>query len=70
MGMASAGARAYKGSLVRGSGRQSPLKAENLLASGCRAEAANLSHSVRTLTLSKYFMKLVPALFRSANVLE
>jgi len=45
-------------------------EAENLLASGCPMEAANLPHSVRTLTLSKSFMKLVPALFRSANVLE
>jgi len=47
-----------------------PPEAENLLASGCPTEAANLPHSVRTLTLSKSFMKLVPALFRSANVLE
>jgi len=43
-----------------------PPEAENLLASGCATEASNLPHSVRTLTLSK----LVPALFRSANVLE
>jgi len=62
--MASAGARAYNGglgadphpeadSLVRGSGGRSPPEAENLLASGCATEAANLPHSVRTLTLSK-----------------
>ena len=36
--------------LVRGA---SPPEAENLLASGCATEAANLPHSVRTLTLSK-----------------
>jgi len=58
-------ARAYNGGLwspqrgpgaeplVRGSGRQSPPEAENLLASGCATKAANLPHSVRTLTLSK-----------------
>jgi len=41
--------------LVRGSGGRSLPEAENLLASGCamRTEAANLPHSVRTLTLSK-----------------
>ena len=31
----------------------SPPEAENLLASGCATEAANLPHSVRTLSLSK-----------------
>ena len=36
-----------------GSGGRSPPEAENLLASGCATEAANLPHSVRTLTLSK-----------------
>ena len=40
-------------SLVRGSGGLRPPEAENLLASGCATEAANLPHSVRTLTLSK-----------------
>jgi len=39
--------------LVRGAGGASPPEAENLLASGCATEAANLPHSVRTLTLSK-----------------
>jgi len=39
--------------LVRGLGGESPHEAENLLASGCATEAANLPHSVRTLTLSK-----------------
>ena len=39
--------------LVRQSGGRSPAEAENLLASGCATEAANLPHSVRTLTLSK-----------------
>jgi len=64
--MASAEARAYNGGLgaeplagsrgrapgqeVRGA---KPPEAENLLASGCATEAANLPHSVRTLTLSK-----------------
>jgi len=38
--------------LVRGA-KRSPHEAENLLASGCATEAANLPHSVRTLTLSK-----------------
>jgi len=38
--------------LVEGQGREPPL-AENLLAIGCATEAANLPHSVRTLTLSK-----------------
>ena len=60
LGMASAGARAYNGSLgqspqrdlraeplVRG---QCPPEAENLIASGYATEAANLPHSVRTLT--------------------
>jgi len=64
--MASAGARAYNGGLGaeppagsrdrapgRGSGGRSPPEAENLLASGCATEAANLPHSVRALTLSK-----------------
>ena len=62
--MASAGARAYNRGLgaelpagprgrapgqgVRGRSRP---EAENLLASGCATEAANLPHSVRTLTL-------------------
>ena len=58
--MASAGARAYNGGAHSG-GRapgqgvkvRSPLEAENCLASGCATEAANLPHSVRTLTLSK-----------------
>jgi len=36
----------------RGPGAQPP-EAENLLASGCATEAANLPHSVRTLSLSK-----------------
>jgi len=65
-GMASAGARAYNGGLgaetpagsrgrahcqgVRG---RSPPEAKNLLVSGCATEAANLPHSLRTLTLSK-----------------
>ena len=31
-----------------------PPEAENLLASECAAEAANLPHSVRTLTVSNY----------------
>jgi len=39
--------------LVRGSGGEAPLKLKNILASGCATEAANLPHSVRTLTLSK-----------------
>jgi len=64
--MASAGARAYNGGLgaeppaesrgrVPGKGvrGRSPPEAENLLASGCATEAANLPHSVRTLTLRK-----------------
>ena len=38
------------GQEVRGA---KPPEAENLLASGCATEAANLPHSVRTLTLSK-----------------
>ena len=56
--MAGAGARAYNGcpgaephgQEVRGA---KPPEAENLLASGCATEAANLPHSVLTLTLSK-----------------
>jgi len=64
--MASAGAQAYNGgsggaapSGVQGqspwSGDQGakPPEAENILAFGCATEAANLPHSVRTLTLSK-----------------
>jgi len=40
--------------LVRGSGGEAPPpEAENLLASVCATEAANLPHSVGTLTLSK-----------------
>ena len=39
--------------LVKGVKVRSPLEAENCLASGCATEAANLPHSVRTLTLSK-----------------
>jgi len=39
--------------LVRGAKARSPPEAENLLASGCTTKAANLPHSVRTLTLSK-----------------
>jgi len=35
-----------------GQGGKAP-EAENFLASGCATEAANLPHSVRTLTLSK-----------------
>jgi len=55
--MASAGARAYNGGpgtepLVGGQGAKPPPEAENLLASGCATEAANLPHFVRTLTLS------------------
>ena len=63
LGMMSAGARAYNGGLgalpqrgpgaeplIRGPGKQSPHEAENLLASGCATEAANLPHSVRTLS--------------------
>jgi len=66
-GMASVGARAYNGGLraespagSRGKdpglgvrGRSPPPEAENLLASGCATEAANLPHSVPTLTLRK-----------------
>jgi len=55
--MASAGARAYNrglGSRGRAPGQgvrgRSHPEAENLLASGCATEAANLPHSVRTLT--------------------
>jgi len=64
--MASAGARAYKEGLgaepqqiqrprSRGQGgeTENEAEAENLLASECATEAANLPHSVRTLTLSK-----------------
>ena len=63
--MASAGARAYNGSLgaepLAGSrrrapgqgGGEAPPEAANLLASGYATEAPNLPHSVRTLTLSK-----------------
>ena len=52
--MASAGARAYNGGLgaeppVGSRGRAPrPPEAENLLASGCATEAANLPHSVRS----------------------
>jgi len=65
LGIASAGARAYNGGLgaepQRGPGAEplvgsqgaKPPEAENLLAAGCTTEAANLPHSVRTLTLSK-----------------
>jgi len=35
------------------SGGLRPPEAENLLASGCATEAANLPHSVRILTLNK-----------------
>jgi len=56
-GMASAGARAYNGGLgalpPAGSRGRAPPETENLLASGRATEAANLPHSVRTLTLSK-----------------
>jgi len=64
--MASAGARAYNRGLGaeppaghrgrapgQGVSWAKPAEAENLLASGCAKEAANLPHSVRTLTLSK-----------------
>ena len=57
-------ARAYNGSLraeppagsrgrAPGQGRSPPPEAENLLASGCATEAANLPHSVRTFTTRK-----------------
>jgi len=36
-----------------GQGGFAPPEAENLLASGCATEAANLPHSVRILTLNK-----------------
>jgi len=59
--MASAGARAYNagleaeppaGSRGRAPGQGAkPPETENLLASGCATEAANLPHSIRTLTL-------------------
>ena len=37
----------------QGSETENEAEAENLLASECATEAANLPHSVRTLTLSK-----------------
>ena len=53
--MASAGELAYNGGLgaeppAGHRGRAPGQGAENLLASGCATEAANLRHSVRTLT--------------------
>ena len=59
LGMASPEAGVYNGGVQGQSpwsgvqGSFAPLKLKNLLASECATEAANLPHSVRTLTLSK-----------------
>ena len=62
-GMVSAGAQAYNVG-VQGqspwSGGLCPPEAENLLASGCATEAANLPHSVRTC-LNSYVAELRPS---------